>query len=173
MSTNGDTPVQPSRDGDSGAESAETVYDSLAPLKNGLRYGLLGLLALTLIGLVIWWPIAGLPGVWGVLIGAGVGGAFILLTVITIMATTNLSPSITMAAVMGSWFVKMVVVLVVMAVLANMDFYSKGALVSMLIGAIIAVLGSEVWGVLTTRTPYVDPESSSTSADSDTATGEK
>lgn len=139
---------------------AETVYDSLAPLKNGLRFGLLGLLALTLIGLVIWWPLDGLPGVWGVLIGAGVGGSFILLTVVSIMATTKMSPSITMATVMGSWFIKMVVVLVVMAVLANMDFYSKGALVSMLIGAIVAVLGSEVWGVMSTNAPYVEPESS-------------
>ncbi|GAA3962212.1 hypothetical protein [Gordonia caeni] len=172
MSTNGDTSDQ-APDADAGAETAETVYDSLAPLKNGLRYGLLGLLVLTLIGLLVWWPLSGLPGVWGVLIGAGVGGTFILLTVVTIMATGNLSPSVTMAAVMGSWFLKMVVVLVVMAVLSNMDFYSKGALVSMLIGAIIAVLGSEVWGVLTTRTPYVDPESSSAATDRDTATGEK
>ena len=155
MSTNAENPnLSPDED------VAETVYDSLAPLKNGLRYGLLGLLALTLIGLVIWWPIDGLPGVWGVLIGAGVGGSFILLTVISIMATTKMSPSITMATVMGSWFLKMVVVLVVMAVLANMDFYSKGALVSMLIGAIVAVLGSEVWGVMSTNSPYVEPEAS-------------
>ncbi len=131
-------------------------YGSLDPLKNGLRYGLLGLVALTLVGLLVWWPLDGLPGVWGVLIGAGVGGSFILLTVVTIMGTAKLPPSYTMAAVMGSWFLKMVVVLVVMAVLGNMDFYSKGALVSMLIGAIIAVLGSEVWGVLTTKAPYVD-----------------
>ncbi|GAA4747994.1 hypothetical protein [Gordonia alkaliphila] len=155
MSTNAENPnLSPDED------VAETVYDSLAPLKNGLRYGLLGLLALTLIGLVIWWPIDGLPGVWGVLIGAGVGGSFILLTVISIMATAKMSPSITMATVMGSWFLKMVVVLVVMAVLANMDFYSKGALVSMLIGAIVAVLGSEVWGVMSTNSPYVEPEAS-------------
>ncbi|AVM02098.1 hypothetical protein C6V83_07660 [Gordonia iterans] len=140
----------------------DTSYDSLAPLKNGLRYGLLGLLALTLIGLLIWWPWKGTPGLYGVLIGAGVGGAFILLTVITIMATANLKPSATMAAVMGGWFLKMVVVLVVMAVLGNMTFYSKGALVSMLIGAIVAVLGSEVWGVLSTKQPYIDDDTHST-----------
>lgn len=153
MSTNGETP-----------EPAH--YDSLAPLKNGLRYGLLGLLVLTLIGLLIWWPIAGTPGLWGVLLGAGVGGTFILLTVITIMATAKLSPSVTMAAVMGSWFVKMVVVIVAMAILAQMSFYSKGALVSMLIGAIIAVLGAEVWGVMTTKAPYIDDVEAAADTDS-------
>lgn len=134
----------------------EQSHDALAALKNGLRYGFFGLLALTALGLLIWGPWTGLPGVWGVLIGAGVGGSFILLTVITIMGTAKLPPSITMAAVMGSWFLKMVVVIVVMAILSTMDFYTKGALVSMLIGAIIAVLGAEVWGVLTTKAPYVD-----------------
>ncbi len=142
------------------AAPSGAAYESLAPLKAGLRYGLLGLLVLIVVGLAIWWPLAGTPGLWGVLIGAGVGGAFILLTVITIMATAKLPPTMTMAAVMGSWFLKMVVVLVVMALLGRMDFYSKGALVSMLIGAIIAVLGAEVWGVMKTNAPYVDDTAS-------------
>lgn len=162
MSTNSERPVPAA--GNDDLTVSERSYNSLEPLKNGLRYGFAGLLVLTAIGLLIWWPLKGLPGVWGVLIGAGVGGSFILLTVITIMGTAKLPPSITMAAVMGSWFLKMVVVLVVMAILGNMDFYSKGALVSMLIGAIIAVLGSEVWGVLTTKTPYVDDPDKSDSA---------
>jgi hypothetical protein len=144
----------------SAAVSPTAGYDSLAPLRAGLRYGLLGLIALILVGLAVWWPLAGTPGLWGVLVGAGVGGSFILLTVITIMATAKLPATMTMAAVMGSWFLKMVVVLVVMALLGRMDFYSKGALVSMLIGAIVAVLGAEVWGVMKTNALYVDdPES--------------
>lgn len=138
------------------AKPSRTDRDSLAPLRAGLRYGLIGLAVLVVVGLAVWWPLAGTPGLWGVLIGAGVGGSFILLTVITVMATTKLPPSMTMTAVMGSWFVKMVVVLVVMAILGRMDFYSKGALVSMLIGAIIAVLGAEVWGVMKTNASYID-----------------
>ncbi|MFT3663003.1 MAG: hypothetical protein QM809_17040 [Gordonia sp. (in: high G+C Gram-positive bacteria)] len=158
MSTNDDN-AAPTPDPTSG-DVAETSYDSLAPLKNGLRYGLYGLLALTAAGLLIFWPWHGVPGLYGVLIGAGIGGVFILLTVVSIMATANLAPSATMIAVMGGWFVKMVVVLIVMAILGDMTFYSKGALVTMLIGAIVAVLGSEVWGVLTTKQPYTeDPKS--------------
>lgn len=140
-----------------GGETAETEYDSLAPLKTGLRYGIWGLGILTVLGLLIFWPKDGLPGLWGVLIGAGVGGAFILITAVVILTSVNLKPSATMAAVMGSWFLKMVAVLVVMAILREMDFYSKPALVTMLIGTIIAVLGSEVWGVMSTPTPYVEP----------------
>ena len=37
-----------------------------------------------------------------------------------------------------------------------MDFYDRGALVSMLIGAIVIVLGAEFYGVPRTRVPYVD-----------------
>ncbi|MFT3714754.1 MAG: hypothetical protein QM774_02070 [Gordonia sp. (in: high G+C Gram-positive bacteria)] len=131
-------------------------FDSLAPLKKGLRYGVLGLIALTVIALAIWVPVDGLKGLWGVLIGAAVGGGFILITVVVIMATVNMSPSSTMAMIMGSWVLKMVVVLVVVGVLKQMSFYSTGALVTMLIGSIVAVLGAEVWGVLRTNQPYTD-----------------
>ena len=131
-------------------------YDSLAPLRAGLRYGVIGLVALTLVALAIWVPVDGLKGLWGVLIGAAVGGGFILITVVVIMSTVNMSPSMTMGMVMGSWVLKMVVVLVVVGVLKNMTFYSTGALVTMLIGSIVAVLGAEVWGVLKTQAPYTD-----------------
>lgn len=130
--------------------------NNLAPLRAGLRYGLLGLIALTVISLAIWLPIDGLKGLWGVLIGAAVGGGFILITLVVIMSTVNMTPSSTMAMVMGSWVLKMVIVLVVVGVLKRMDFYSLGALVTMLIGSIVAVLGAEVWGVLKTQVPYTD-----------------
>ncbi|MFT4200733.1 hypothetical protein [Gordonia sp. (in: high G+C Gram-positive bacteria)] len=130
--------------------------DPLGALKAGLRYGLIGLVALTVIGLAVWWPSAGTPGLWGVLIGAGVGGGFILVTLLIVLTTSKLPPFTSMYVIMGSWFVKMVAVIALLAVLKNMDFYSKGALVSMLIGAIVIVLGAEMYGILRTRVPYVD-----------------
>ena len=134
--------------------------DSAAPLRAGLKYGLRGLGVLLVVGLLVWWPWKGTPGLWGVLVGAAIGGGFILITVIAILLTAKASPSVVMGALMGSYVVKVAVVLVVMALIKEMTFYDKGALVSMLIGAIVAVLGSELWGVMTTRQLYVDPEPS-------------
>ncbi|QKT06847.1 hypothetical protein HUN08_06300 [Gordonia sp. X0973] len=130
--------------------------DPLGALKVGLRYGVIGLVLLIVIGLAVWWPLRGTPGLWGVLIGASVGGAFILITLVVVLVTSNLPPFTSMYVILGSWFLKMLAAIVVMAILKNMTFYDKGALVSMLIGTIVVVLGAEFYGVLRTRVPYVD-----------------
>lgn len=130
--------------------------DPLGALKAGLRYGSIGLVVLTLVGLAVWVPVAGTAGLWGVLVGAAVGGGFILVTIVVVLATAHMEPTTSLYIIMGSWFVKMVAVIVVMAIVKNMDFYDRGALVSMLIGAIVIVLGAEFYGVLRTRVPYVD-----------------
>ncbi|MGO3328285.1 hypothetical protein [Gordonia sp. (in: high G+C Gram-positive bacteria)] len=129
-----------------------------APLINGLKYGTCGLGILIVVGLLVWWPFKGMPGLWGALIGAAIGGSFILITVIAILLTSKASPSAVMAALMGSYLVKVVIVIGVTATIKNMDFYNKPALVSVLIGAIVLVLGGELWGVMSTRTTYVDPD---------------
>lgn len=160
MSTNDEndpTPDDPAADIDLGAIDEAT--DPAAPLRAGLKYGVRGLGILLAAGLLIWWPWKGEPGLWGVLIGAAIGGGFILITVITILLTAKASPTVVMGALMGGYLVKVVIVIAVTAVLKDMTFYHKGALVSMLIGAIVLVLGSELWGVLNTRQVYVAPES--------------
>lgn len=156
MSTNDENEVN-----EPAIESAalDEAGDSAAPLRAGLKYGIYGLGLLLVAGLLIWWPWKGVPGLWGVLIGAGIGGGFILVTVITILLTARTSPSVVMGALMGGYLVKVIIVIAVTALLKDMTFYHKGALVSMLIGAIVLVLGSELWGVLTTRQVYVEPES--------------
>ncbi|MGI6795467.1 hypothetical protein [Gordonia sihwensis] len=161
MSTNDENESpEPAASGiDSGALDEAT--DPTAPLRAGLKYGLYGLGALLVAGLLIWWPWKGLPGLWGVLVGAAIGGGFILITVLTILLTAKASPSVVMGALMGGYLVKVVIVIAVTALLKDMTFYSKGALVSMLIGAIVLVLGSELWGVLTTRQTYVGPDADS------------
>lgn len=132
--------------------------DPAAPLWNGLKYGVTGLGVLLVAGLLIFWPWKGTPGLWGVLIGAGIGGTFILITVITILLTRNALPAVVMGALMGSYLVKVVAAIAVTALIKDMDFYHKGALATTLIGAIIAVLGAELWGVMSTRQTYTDSD---------------
>lgn len=143
---------------DPAARKPQWEQSPSAPLINGLKYGTCGLAILLVVGLLVWWPFKGMPGLWGALIGAAIGGSFILITVLAILATSKASPSVVMAALMGSYLVKVVIVIGVTASIKNMDFYDKPALVSVLIGAIVLVLGGELWGVMSTRTTYVDPD---------------
>ncbi|MCF8590220.1 hypothetical protein [Gordonia liuliyuniae] len=156
MSTNDENAAVPD-EADASERKAEWE-DPAAPLWNGLKYGVRGLGVLLVVGLLVWWPYKGLPGLWGVLVGAGMGGGFVLITVVAILFTSKASPSVVMGALMGSYLVKVVALIAVTALIKDMDFYNKAALVTMLLGAIVLVLGGELLGVMKTRQVYVDPE---------------
>ncbi|WP_394280560.1 hypothetical protein [Corynebacterium sp.] len=120
-----------------------------------LRLGSWALVVLTIISLIVWGSIRDLPGIWGVLIGAAIGGGFVLATVISVLATSNTSPSTTLAVVLGGWLLKILVLLLLLAWLRTMSFYDATALGVTTIAALVVVLATEVWGIITTRVTYV------------------
>lgn len=120
--------------------------------------GMLVLLGvLTIVGGGLGWWLAGTSGLWGALLGAGLVLLFSGTTVVSMLRTAHSSPQTMAAVVMGAWLAKVLVVLVVLAVLRGMDFYSKPVLgVVVLVG----VLGSAVIdyrAVTRGRVPYVEP----------------
>ena len=129
--------------------------DPQAPLKRALKLGGWALVIITIISLAIWGGLRDLPGIWGVLIGAAIGGSFVLLTVISVLATANTTPSMTMAVVLGSWLVKLLVLIAIMVWLRDLTFYDNAALAVTIIASLVVVLASEVWGIMTTKAMYV------------------
>ncbi|WP_089246227.1 hypothetical protein [Rhodococcoides kyotonense] len=132
------------------------VPDQSDAMRAAVRYGIIGLAVLAVLGAVVSTLIAGVPGLWGALIGAALGGGFILTTALSIALTSKFPPTMAGAVLLGGWIVKMLLAVVVLAVLKDMDFYSKGALAGVVIAALVLVLGAEVYGVVRTKAPYVD-----------------
>ena len=66
------------------AESPHT-----AALRKAVRFGVLALAVLAVISAIVWALVDGLPGLWGALMGAGIGGAFVLATAIVVIATAR------------------------------------------------------------------------------------
>ncbi|MBY8863709.1 hypothetical protein K7711_45095 [Nocardia sp. CA2R105] len=128
-----------------------------APLRAALRYGIAGLIALVVISCVLATIIAGLPGLWGAVIGSAIGGFFILTTAALVLFSAKLESGIQGMVMLGSWVGKLLVVLVVVAVLKHFDFYSRMALFLTVVGALLIVLGSETYGVLRQRVPVITP----------------
>nr|WP_223304683.1 MULTISPECIES: hypothetical protein [unclassified Rhodococcus (in: high G+C Gram-positive bacteria)] len=130
-------------------------------MKSAVKWGVTGLIALAVVGALLGGLFAGKEGVYGALIGAAVGGGFILFTALGVLLTAKL-PALTAGAVLlGTWLLKMILAMVVLFVLSDMDFYNKTALVLVIIMSLVVVLGAETYGVLGTKTPYVDPTPSS------------
>ncbi|WJY67839.1 hypothetical protein CAURIS_04620 [Corynebacterium auris] len=130
--------------------------DPRAPLVRALRLGGWVLLALTIVSLMAWGAARGLPGLWAVLMGAAIGGGFVMLTALSVLVSSNTSPSATMAIVLGGWLVKMVVLIIILALIRDLQFYDHIAFGVTTILALVVVLAVEAWGVITTRVVYVD-----------------
>lgn len=125
------------------------------PLLKAARLGGIAIACLAVVSLLVWGGQSGMRGVWGALIGSVIGGAFVLLTIVSVLITSRTNPQTTMAVVMGTWLLKVVVVLLVLVVLKNMYFFDHLALAVTVIAALIVGLVSETWGVLTARVTYI------------------
>lgn len=129
-----------------------------------MRWGIVGLVALAVIGAAVASLVAGTAGLWGALIGVAVGGGFVLCTALAVLFTEKLPPATSGLILLGSWLLKMILAIVVLGLLKGMDFYSKGALAAVMVLALVIVLGAETYGLLKVKVPYVDttdPESES------------
>ncbi|MFQ6331370.1 hypothetical protein ACLMAL_35285 [Nocardia sp. CWNU-33] len=126
-----------------------------APLRAALRYGAIGLIVLVVLAVAIASSAAGMPGFWGALIGAAIGGGFILTTAVVVLLGAKLPASTAGLVMLVSWVGKLLVAMVVVAVLQNFDFYNRMALFLTVVGALVIVLGAETYGVLRQKVPYV------------------
>jgi hypothetical protein len=128
-----------------------------AVFRRALRDVLILLAALFVLGLVVGGLVAKAPGVWGALLGWGLAAVFSTTTIVAMLRTSRSTPATMAAVVMGTWLAKVLLVVVVLAVLRPLDFYSAPVL-----GAVLAlgVVGSAVLdyrAVTLGRVPYVEP----------------
>jgi hypothetical protein len=140
---------------DQPAESPHTTA-----LRRAVRLGAGALVVLAVLSAVVWTLVDGTPGLWGALMGAGIGGAFVLTTAIVVIATAHAAPQTTAAVLLGTWLLKLVVAIGVVAALDGFDFYSRPAFAVTIILALVVVLAGETWAVLKARAPYVEPVTS-------------
>ncbi|WP_280252734.1 hypothetical protein [Nocardia abscessus] len=133
-----------------------------APLRSALRYGLIGLGVLVVLAVALGAAVAGAAGVWGALLGAAIGGGFILTTAAVVLFGAKLPPSTAGLIMLVSWAGKVLVALIVVAILQRFDFYDRVVLFLTVVGALVIVLGAETYGVVRQKVPYVtttDPQS--------------
>lgn len=88
-------------------------------------------------------------------LGAGIGilaaGGAMMLTTLVMMATEKITGMSEVGAMLGSYLLKMVALLILLAALVGMDFYSKTALTMGFIAAIVLTLAVETVVVARSR----------------------
>lgn len=136
----------------------ESPHDNpRAPLLRALRIGGIALVVITVLSAALWGWLRGSEGLLGVLIGAAIGGGFVLMTLLSVLVTARTDMTTTTAVVLGSWLLKMLVLIVVFSVLRDLSFYDKTAMVVTVVVAALVSLAAETWGVLSSQQTYVTP----------------
>lgn len=129
----------------------------VAVFRRALRDMIWLVVGVTVVGVVVGWLVAGLPGVWGALIGAAIALVFSGTTTLSMLKTDTAAPGRMMAVIMGTWLGKLVVVIVVLAVLRGMDFYDRYVLAVVVAVAVIGSALLDYRAVARGRVPYVSP----------------
>lgn len=130
----------------------------VVPMGRVLRVAVLaGLVALPVAAL-LGWLLGGAAGAWGALIGMAIAVGFLLVTVAVALLTARMDASTLGIVVMGSWLVKVALLMVVLGVLRGETFYSRPALLLALLVGVTGTLLLEGVVVTRTRVPYVEPQ---------------
>lgn len=123
-----------------------------------VRVGLLTLLALLPVAAGLGSLVAGRPGLWGALLGLALPALVLGVTLVAALATRRSRPEVLAAAVLGSYLLKLVLVIAVLAVLRTLDGYDRPVLgVTALVGLTVALV-AEAAATVRAKVPYVTPQ---------------
>lgn len=150
-----DEPAGPS--GTPGRSFDEVEAGERAMLRRAMRSTLLLVGALVVLGCAVGGLVAGLPGVWGALIGAGLAAFFCATTIWSMQRTVGKPPTAMAGMVMGTWLAKIVVLVGVLAVLRGAGFYDPYVLFAVLAVGAVGSAVLDYQAVKGARMPYVQP----------------
>lgn len=121
-------------------------------------FGLLVWLVITVVGIRIGDAVEGSAGFWGSALGAIVAGLFFSVTAVIAVTTTKMGPDKLGFVILGSWLLKIVILMGVLAWLRTQDFYSRPFFFAVLVIQTMVLLALEAVILTRAKVPYVDPK---------------
>jgi hypothetical protein len=135
-----------------------TPQSLVRPMRAILAWGLIAGAVALVLAMAVGYLVAGVPGVWGGLLGVGISVAFFTATVLVALVTARFNPTMLGVAVMVTWLVKMGVLVVILVFLRSADFYSRQVFFLSLLVCTFGYLGMEAWIVNRTKVLYLETE---------------
>src|SRR5690606_3392136 len=130
-----------------------------AILTRAIRYGLVLTAIMLVIGGLIGWFVDGVPGLVSAVVGAGLTALFMLFTAVSILIAARVTreePSsiLFFGIVLGGWFLKFIVFIVILLVLRGQPWLSPLVLFFAILAAVIGSLVVDVLAFVRAREPY-------------------
>lgn len=126
-----------------------------------LKLGAVVAVVIAVLGGGIGMAVAGVPGLWGGIIGAGASFIFLGFTAASILfafRATNgdlLNP-LFFGIVLGGWLLKLGAFLLLLILFANQSFLDPYVLFATVVVSVLASLAIDGWAFMSSRVPYVD-----------------
>lgn len=156
------TTPEPTRDVEPDEGPAELPYVpehvSKEIFRSALRATLALLVGLAVLGIGAGYLVSGTPGVWAAVLGVGIALLFSGSTIASMLWTADKSPNTMMAVLMGVWIAKMVVLVVILALLGQVDFYDRVVFAVVVLVGVVGSAGLDMYSVVKGRQPYVSPK---------------
>jgi hypothetical protein len=129
-------------------------------MKKVLVYGGVLALAIAVVGGIVGWFVAGVPGLVSALIGTAMAAVFLGITAGSIVLATRVTKSevfspLFFGIVMGAWLLKFVVFLVLVFVLKDQPFIDPLVLFLTIVVGVVGSLVVDLIAVTRSRVPYV------------------
>ena len=126
----------------------------IVPMKRILRVGAIAFLLVPALSAVLFLLNQKAAG-WGVLLGGGIPWVFFGVTAVMALKTAGVSAEKLGAIVLGSWLLKIIALLAVLAWMRGQDFYSRPVFFVTLLIATAGLLVTEAQITLKAKVPYV------------------
>lgn len=138
--------------------------ESLLTLASAMfRYAMWPSLAVGVLGVVVFWLVNGGPGALGALIGAALAVGSSLLTLFLMRKSADAGPHMAMAASLGGFMVKLVILMLIMAALKGVDAVHRESFGITMIAVVIVAAGAEAMALRRTKLPTIIPAGESPS----------
>ncbi|MEY4452263.1 MAG: hypothetical protein RLZZ380_1384 [Actinomycetota bacterium] len=130
-------------------DNTQTVFTKV------LKLGSLLIATIAVLGSVIGFFAAGLPGLFGALAGAAIALIFVSLTALSVLLGSKLSLGGFYGVVLGGWLLKMVLFMVAISVLKGIEGLNGVAVFGTLVASILGSLAVDGFVVTKSKIPAV------------------
>jgi hypothetical protein len=127
--------------------------------RSSLRVTAIALAAVAVVGAVTGWLVAEATGLVAALAGVAVAALWAMATQFSMLIGHRGSVNTLVTWVLGSWLVKMVIIIAALVVLAGIENFHRPLFVIFLAAGVIPSLIIDVQALRRSRVPYVDPGS--------------
>ena len=130
-------------------DNPQTVFTKV------LKLGALLIFSIAIVGSLIGFFAAGLPGLFGALAGAAIALVFVSLTALSVLVGSKLSLGAFYGIVLGGWLLKMVLFMIAISVLLQIEDLNGVAVFGTLVPSILGSLAVDAYVVTKSKIPAV------------------